>query len=68
MWFNWAEDKFLDVNMANANEGGAAQVVAGPSRLGRSPEWTEESWEDFLFLFENYVELNEVPDRKNGGW
>lgn len=49
--------------MAGDNE----NVVVVTGNVGRCPEWGEEKFEDFLFLFENFVDLNKVDIPKQVG-
>lgn len=49
--------------LENANQAGAANVAHTMS-LGRCPTWHDESLDDFVFIFENYLDLNEVTNEQ----
>lgn len=40
------------------------ETIQNKQNYGKCPEWHENTFDDFIFLFENFVELNEVDPGK----
>ena len=57
-WF-YGEDKKDEKTMATQNGARQAQI-----KYGVVPTWCDEPYEEFLFLFDNYIELNDVAEEK----